>query len=563
VPASTFPTSQATTLAEAALPRRARHALERLLVDVRAEMGQQLPQIMQEAELALARTAPGNDAKLEAARFSSMRSLGGGAAAVVRRFMEKIEGSLAHLQAARRKHADPNDMPPVLTLSLLDEEAVSDQSVLENMASRIEARNSLGLQLLGQRFGVLAGAPAFDGESLPLGPHALCNALADAIDALELSRYARMQLFQQFEKAMTSFYPAMVDALNARLAQDGILPHLSFVPVRVRPGSMAPAAARAAKQAEEQQAQGGGHAGAGAPGGAVQPGGGGGGGGYAGSSQGSGGAGGRGMQASTGAESSHRGWAPGSPQQSAPAKPANPGFALLQNLLKRRRVLLAKLRPGGNDERVREPLRRDEVLDALQRMRNTATKADTLADYRQILLAQARQMHGHGVTLNDADSDSFDLLTLFTAQLQRDLRKSSPGEALVERLRLPLAQLALRDHRFFTDAAHPARQILNAVSVAGATWLAEDDMDSQWLGLLQRAVSSIQQDSDGAFDTFVEANQTLQSGLQALARKAEMTERRQVGPRAGARSWRWRGSAPAPRSTACCTGASCRASTRS
>ena len=53
-------------------------------------------------------------------------------------------------------------------------------------------------------------------------------------------------------------------------------------------------------------------------------------------------------------------------------------------------------------------------------------------------------------------------------------------------------------------------------------------MDSQWLGLLQRAVSSVQQDSDGAFDTFVEANQTLQSGLQALARKAEMTERRQV-----------------------------------
>lgn len=528
MPASTFPTSQTTTLAEAALPRRARHALERLLVDVRAEMGQQLPQLLQDAELALARTAPGNDPKLEAARFSSMRSLGGGAAAVTRRFMAQIEGSLAHLQAARRKHADPSDMPPVLTLSLLDEEAVSDQSVLENMANRIEARNSLGLQLLGQRFGVLAGAPAFDGESLPLGPYALCNALADAIEALELSRYARMQLFQQFEKAMTAFYPAMVDALNARLGQDGILPHLSFVPVRVRPGSVAPAAARAAKEAEDQQAQGGGgHGGAGATGGASQPGGGGGGG-HAGAGHAAGMAGGRGMQAPAGTESSNRGWAPGSPQQPAPAKPANAGFALLQNLLKRRRVLLAKLRPGGNDERVREPLRRDEVLDALQRMRNTATKADTLADYRQILLAQARQMHGHGVTLADADSDSFDLLALFTAQLHRDLRKASPGEALVERLRLPLAQLALRDHRFFTDAAHPARQILSAVSVAGAHWLADDDMDSQWLGLLQRAVSSVQQDSDGAFDTFVEANQTLQSGLQALARKAEMTERRQV-----------------------------------
>lgn len=513
VPASTFPTSQSSTLADAALPRRARHALERLLVDVRAEMGQQLPQLLQDTELMLARTAPGGDAKLEAARYASMRSLGGGTATVTRRFMAQIEGSLAQLQTTRRKHADPGDMPPVLTLSLLDEEAVSDQSVLDTMASRIESRNSLGLQLLGQRFGVLAGAPAFDGESLPLGPQALCNALADAIEALELSRYARMQLFQQFEKAMSTFYPAMVDALNARLAQDGILPHLSFVPVRVRPGSVAPAAARAAKEAEDQQAQGGGQGGGNASGGGA-PG------------AGSTAAGGRGGQPSGPGEVSPRGWAPGAAQ--APAKPANAGFALLQNLLKRRRVLLAKLKPGGIDERVREPLRRDEVLDALQRMRNTATKADTLADYRQILLAQARQMHGHGVALADADSDSFDLLTLFTTQLQRDLRKSSPGEALVERLRLPLAQLALRDHRFFTDAAHPARQILSAVSVAGAPWLADDDMDSQWLGLLQRAVSSVQQDSDGAFDTFVEANQTLQSGLQALARKAEMTERRQV-----------------------------------
>lgn len=516
MPASTFPTSQSSTLADAALPRRARHALERLLVDVRAEMGQQLPQLLQDTELMLARTEPGGDAKLEAARYASMRSLGGGAATVTRRFMEQIEGSLAHLQASRRKHADPADMPPVLTLSLLDDETVSDQSVLDTMASRIEARNSLGLQLLGQRFGVLAGAPAFDGESLPLGPYALCNALADAIEALDLSRYARMQLFQQFEKAMTAFYPAMVDALNARLAQDGILPHLSFVPVRVRPGSVAPAAARAAKEAEGQQAQGGGAGTGGASDGAA--------GGMPGAGHAA--AGNRGGQAPAPGDTSGRGWAPGDVQRQA--KPADAGFALLQNLLKRRRVLLAKLKPGGNDERVREPLRRDEVLDALQRMRNTATKADTVADYRQILLAQARQMHGHGVALADADSDSFDLLTLFTTQLQRDLRKSSPGEALVERLRLPLAQLALRDHRFFTDAAHPARQILSAVSVAGARWLADDDMDSQWLGLLQRAVSSVQQDSDGAFDTFVEANQTLQSGLQALARKAEMTERRQV-----------------------------------
>ncbi len=513
--------SKTQTLADTSLPRRARHALERLLVDLHAEMGQQIPQLLQETELALARATPSSDAKLENDRLASMRSLGGGGQAFTRRFMAGLEASLANLQTARRKHDAP-DAPPVLTLSLLDDDVVSDEATLANIANRVESRNSLGLQLLGQRFGVLAGAPAFESETLPLGPLALCNALADAADGMQLSRYARMQLFQQFERAMAEFYPPLLDTLNMRLAEDGILPYLSYVPVRVRPGSAAPAAILARQAADE-------NAGGGAP---ATP---------------AGQASGHGAGHTPGHAAPHAPAAGTAPMGSGEAggaiarafgqtlkqllpktKPAVPGFAALQTLLQRRRVLLAKLRPGDSDERVREPLQHNEVLDALQRMRNNATKANTLGDYRQILLAQARQLHGHGVALSDIDNDSFDLLTLFFAQLQRGLRKPSPGYVLVERLRLPLAQLALRDQRFFTDASHPARQLLGAVSLAGAHWLAEDDLDNQWLGLLQRAVTSVQQDSDGALDTFVEANQTLQSGLQALARKAEMAERRQV-----------------------------------
>lgn len=506
------------TLAEAALPKRARQALERLLVDVRAEMGQQLPQLLQDTELGLSRATPSSEPALETARLAAIRSLGRGGHAFTTRFMAQVEASLATLQAARAVHANA-DAAPVTELKLLEDDELSDETTLQNMASRMEARNSLALQLLGHRLGVLAAAPALEGEALPLGPYALCNALADAADGLELSRYARLQLFQQFEKAMAEFYPPMLEAANARLAQDGILPFLSFVPVRVRPGSAAPStllddkganAPSAAGQREARGTEGGamgrapGHDGSG----------------HAAGSFGAGVAGSAAPGAGAGVPLAFTGGRAG--------RPTNPAFNALQGLLHRRRLLLAKLRPGGVDERVRETLRADEVLGALQRMRSTATKAESLADYRQILLAQARQLHGHGVALSDIDNDSFDLLALYLTQLQRELRRHSPGETLVERLRLPLAQLALRDQRFFTDPAHPARQLLNAVSLAGARWLAEDDLDSQWLGLLQRAVAAVQQDSEGALDTFIEANRTLQSGLQAQARKAEMTERRQV-----------------------------------
>ena len=480
---SSAPTHHAppATLADARLPRRTRQALEHLLADLRPVLEQELPKVLQETELSLARTPPASDAKLEEARLASMRSLGGGVQAFLRSFLARIEAGLAGLQTARRDAGTP-DLPPVLTLSLLEEDTLSDEFVLDNMASRIEARNSLGLQLLGQRFGVLAGAPAFGGDALPLGPQALCQAAADAADQLRLSRYARMQLFHQFERILVDVYPALVDTFNHRLIDDGILPYLNFVPMRVR-ASTTPGFDADADEAPGGASGGDGH----------------------GASDARSQAFGEGHEGST-----------------------SPGFAALQTLLQRRRSLLAKLRPGTPDERVREALSHEEVLSTLERMRSSTGKADTLPDLRQILLAQARQAHGHGVALSEADSDSFDLLALFLGQLQRELRKSSPGEAMLERLRLPLAQLALRDQGFFTDAAHPARQMLDAISLAGAQWLAEDDLDAQWLGLLQRAASHVQQDSTGAVDTFSEANQTLQSGLQALDRKAEMAERRQI-----------------------------------
>ena len=58
---------------------------------------------------------------------------------------------------------DPND------LRLIEDHELDEGSVLRAIASRHESRTSLPLHLLGQRFGVLAGAPAYDAERLPIG----------------------------------------------------------------------------------------------------------------------------------------------------------------------------------------------------------------------------------------------------------------------------------------------------------------------------------------------------------------------------------------------------------
>lgn len=527
-----YGSTKARTLADADLPRRVRQVLEHVLQEVRSDMGRQLQAVLLETEVALSRQgSPVNDPKVEAAKFVSLNNLRVGQQRFTNRFMADIEAGLATLRDQRHSRRLEELQASGIGLTLLDDDALSDQAMLNNIGSRVESRNSLALQLMGQRFGVLAGAPAFDSEHLPIGPYALCQALHDASGELEFPPHAKFELYRQFEKVLMALYATLLEALNNKLASDGILPHLSFVPVRARPASAGSGSPRSTATMPALGAGDGtpapvskGAAGVDLPTLAME-------------GKGRANFMPAGMQPAPQASNrtpALQGTQPAQgsqvPTGAAPPKTGGlaAGFAALQNLLKRRRVLLAKLRPGGQDERVREPLRRDEVLGALQRMRANATKADTIGDFRQILLAQARQMHGHGVALADPDSDTFELLALFLAQLQREMRKGSDGEALIERLRLPMLQLALRDHRFFVDASHPGRMLLDAVSRGGARWLAEDDADLQWLGLLQRAVATVQQDPEGAFDTFVEANQTLQSGLHALARKTEMAERRQV-----------------------------------
>lgn len=468
------------------LSRRARSVLERLFADVRNELELQLPRIVEATEMALTEPVPAGNPELEAARIVSLRSLGNNSVAFVERFLAHVKDAFKTPGSEQAEEADP-DLPRILSLVIDDDEIAKDELLLENTASRLGARNSLALQLLGQRFGVLSRAPAFEPEDLPVGPHALCTGLAKAVDVLDLSSPARKQLFRQFEKSLVECYPSLLDACNDSLARAGILPFLSYVPVRRLPGTAAhPGDADALDDATRNDDD-------------LGP----------------------GLEAQANAR-----------VRSAQRAPIDASFATLQTLLQRRRAVLAKLRPAPRvgAEREKNPTRldHDEVLSALQRLRANHTRAENVQEYRQILLAQARQQHGHGVVLSEADEDSFDLLALFLAQLQRALRRSSPGHSLIDRLFLPMVLSAMRDPGFFTDSGHPARELLDAVSLAGARWLAEDDLDAQWLGLLQRAVASVQHDGEGSPETISEANQTLQSGLQTLLRKAEMAERRQV-----------------------------------
>jgi Protein of unknown function (DUF1631) len=489
------------TLASAQLPRRVRRALELVYSLVADEMARALERMLIEFEQQLFRQAdqapnPG----LQQYHFDTLRLVRQNRADLIPQFLSGLEATLASV----RTPAPEPDAPLGARLHfgelrLVEEHELDEDSVLRAIASRHEARSSLPLHLLGQRFGVLACAPAFDADRLPVGPHQLGRILAQASQVLQLDLQPRLELFGCFDHYGLNGYAQLLEAMNATLARDNILPNLVYVPIRVRPAVQSELTGEASRERREQAS---------------------------------------GERPPVGLRP-YTGWFGGEEEKAEEDEAEEESdFARLQQMLASRRDLLGKLSPGSKPPPgERAQLTTDDVMQALERMQHSTTQAPqdshsrtprSVHDVRQALLAQTRQARGQAAALSRDDNDTFELLAILLTEMQRELRQDSPSNRLLHKLVVPLLRLVLKDHGFFVHHQHPARQLLNAVAESGASWLSEDENDPQLNDQLRYAVDEVVTNFQGDPGVFEAANHRVQQHLRTMARRAEVAERRHV-----------------------------------
>jgi hypothetical protein len=561
------------TLASAGLPRRVRRTLERVLTLFSEDLEKHLVSAITEFEEELFRLADRGGTTGGGAKTDYMHTL-----RVVRlnrhdlvpRFMQLIEAGLAGLRkpAFLSMPARPVPTPsaPVnfRNLSLVDESMMDEGAVLYEIASRQESRANLVLHLLGQRFAVLAAAPAFDSERIPLGPQALCRAVRHATETMQLDHGARLLFYRIFDRRVMVLYPPLCEKLDALLLEEGVLPGLSYVPMRTRAsgaedsGESAHSRGGEREQDPARSSQPGGMFGgpstAGARGAGQSDGSGGRG---AGQSDGAAGRGqsdpsvypsrqmgasggiggplaegqaGGGESAPYDANRPHTVWM-GQPVPAA-AVDEQKAFHDLQQLLTQRRAQAERVNPVPPGQRSEISIATRDLLQTLGRMDAEPTLpgggAPSIADVKRTLLAQARQQHGKPVALTPSDSDTFDLVGLLYNHLQQEIRDDAPAAALVKRLQLTLLRVALQDRSFFVRPNHPARQLLSTVSETAAKWLADDDIDPNLLAPLQQAVTHAVKHYDGGLEVFEQSNKQLQAHIDTQVRRAETLEKRHV-----------------------------------
>lgn len=414
------------------------------------------------------------------------------------RMLDAVADALIRLREPTA-HFNPGSTPPplpgMLGLSLVDEHEVDRDLLLTEMVRRETLRSTNTLNLLGQRLGVLAAAPAFEADTLPLAPQALCAMLRRIAEQDSLTVDVQLALYRSFERQVLERLGDILDRANVLLAQHGVLPGLVYTPYLARSSST--------RRIITQSV-----------------------------------GGGRATQPAKRAAAPLTGWNGSAPagswsslvqdafQDDSTAGAASPG--LTTSTGSALHALLQQARHASAAPADRDAVPSAAVDAVLARLQAQSSAATGVADLQAAVVAQLRSEHGTQAQLGSHDRDSLDLLRMLMQQVQQQQRPDPVPAALLARLQVPLARAAMADPGFFVRDEHPARELLNQIAEVGAHWLVDDDVDPQLLQRMAQSVQGLLGQDARAPEAFAAASEDVQQHQRAAAHRAELAERRHV-----------------------------------
>jgi len=476
------------------LPPRVVKILRRLLSIGIGAMGRSLSAMLDEFELQLVRMADkalNNEQENEF--FDTLNIVKRHRAEFASRFLHSLESTMTRFDQAEpfRKTSLPTPVRPRFSMELLGEGDLQNVIVLDDVAAKAALRCSHELFALGYRFGVLAGSPRIDAELLPVGPAALAEALRVAAEPLNLTIEHRSLLYRAFERLVLSDINAYYQVLNRELIEQGVLPYLhaptmaiaATGPVVVAMPSRSGTASAPAQPASET------------------------------------------VVARAALRSVPQAPAKDVVQEERTAE----SFQSLRKVLKRRRLRDVKW------------VSRTELHDILIKLQSTTPSHAELhllghGDAERIQLDElthaSPRLH---LKLTEEDNDILDLVGLVFEQMSLDAVVGGAERAMLLKLHVPFARIALDDQDFFLRRAHPARLLLNGIVAAYRYGIdeVEGEVEIAWSEQLRVTTERIAQEYDGNLALIEELWLDLSKSIVTQTRKSEATERRQVAAACG------------------------------
>lgn len=373
-------------------------------------------------------------------------------------------------------------------LALVSKEDSDIQVALQNMTASASSGCTQTLYAIRQRLSVLNNGRKLEEDQVPAGPHCLASAFHEAAQELVLEHETRLIVYMLFDKFVLSKTGLMYEEFNQRLLKAGLLPNLKYE-VHKQPVTDTRRSAATGNAA--------------------------------------------------------RGTA-GTGSQEQEAGGTGLGDELFGSILQ---LLSRRDRNGYSSEAgaaVANPLPQTEVVSAihqLQLKRHTdtteqlaATPAGTGSQHNKHLvktmlaqLSDEREQLFTGLDrrrIPSADTQVIDLVGMMFEYLLNDQDLPSVAKAELCRLHTPYLKVAIIDKSMFTNARHPAHELLNMLASACTKWVFENDLSRGIFPTVRMVIQRIIEEFDHNVEIFGELLELCRNSIRDLENRAAALEQR-------------------------------------
>ncbi len=337
-----------------------------------------------------------------------------------------------------------NKQTKSLKLSLVDEKELDESLAKTNLINKSEMAFHENIFALLKRFSVLASGTKLKSEHNPIGPYVIVNSFANSIRTLELDIHINLIVYKLFERNVMSQLNRVYNSINDILAKQGIIPEIQY---NINNNRATPASSFNSQASNPSK---------------------------------------------TGSEQANESSNPDNSAVSTSQNISDENYQLISNLFKQNQTTNSNQNANGNVPIANIDL--NSMLNALSilqtdllskaKIENSESKSPT--EIKQELLDQLHSLDENSKekVVRKKDEDTIDLVGMLFQFIVDDRNLPAEIQVILARLQIPYLKIALEDKNLFADKTHPARVLLDKLSLASVGWTKESDVKDKYINKL-------------------------------------------------------------------------------
>jgi hypothetical protein len=401
-----------------------------------------------------------------------------------------------------------------VSLSLIDESELDETLAKTNLINKSEMAFHRQLFALEKRFSLLASGTKLTANQIPIGPHVLVNSFTKSIKFLDVEVNMKLIIYKLFERNVMGQLNPMYLSVNELLAESGIIPEIKYNLGRPNSGNTATNQSQNSNNSfntsnsETQQQN---------------------------------------HQPNTQNTPNLNNTTNNTQQNN---QSIDPNYQLISQLFKQTNQSIQLNQEQNNINQANLTQRHNQsapvanidmtsMMNALSILQNDMFNPATNqkiqnsqnmspSEIKDELIKQLHKIDSDtkDQVVRQKDEDTIDLVGMLFQFIVDDRNLPDAIQVILAKLQIPYLKIALQDKNLFADKNHPARKLLDSLSIASVGWSQESDKKNQFFNKLEEVVYEILEADEFDIEVFNQLQSNFNQFLKKLEKKADVLQKR-------------------------------------